>query len=118
MVYISTGEVSQHKKEAISCEAAAKIMADIGLNSVKFYPVKGLERIDHIKAMAEAAVKEGIEIFEPTGSLDLENVHEIVKVCLNAGVKTVIPHLYTSLVDKETGETKPAYIEELVKMAW
>lgn len=118
MVYISTGVVSQEKKEAITCEAAAKLMADIGLSSVKFYPIEGLKKLEHVKAMARAAVKEGIFIFEPTGGIGMDNVHEIVKVCLEEGVKTVIPHLYTSLVDKETGETKPEYIKELLEMTW
>lgn len=117
-VYISTGAVSHNKKEPISCETAAKLLADIGLNSVKFYPVHGNKKLDHIKAMAEAAVNEGIEIFEPTGSIDLDNVREIVQICLDAGVRLVIPHLYSSLIDKATGLTNPEYIKRLLYMEW
>lgn len=118
MVYVSTGAVSRERKEAVTCETAAKLMADIGLPSVKFFPVGGLEKLEHIKSMVNAAVKEGISIFEPTGGIDMENVYEIVKVCIEAGAETVIPHLYTSLIDKETGETKPEYIKTLVEMVW
>lgn len=118
MVYISTGEISQNKKEAISAKAAAKLMADIGLSSVKFYPIEGLKKIEHVKEMVKAAVSEGITTFEPTGGIGMENVHEIVQACIDCGATTVIPHLYTSLVDKETGNTKPEYLEELVNMEW
>jgi len=117
-VYISTGEVSQHKKEPISCELAAKLMKDVGLNSVKFFPIEGSKKLDHVRAMAKAAVNEGIQIFEPTGGIDMDNVHEIVKVCVEEGAEIVIPHLYTSLVDKISGETDPVFIEALLKMSW
>jgi len=117
-VYISTGEVSQNKKEKVSCELAAKLLKDIDLNSVKFYPIEGARKLDHIRAMVKAAANEGIEIFEPTGGIDMSNVHEIVKICIEEGAKVVIPHLYTSLVDKLSGDTKPEYIEALVKMSW
>lgn len=117
-VYISTGNISQTKKESISAEAAAKLLADVGLPSVKFYPIEGLKKIEHVRLMVRAAVKEGISIFEPTGGIGMDNVYEIVKVCIEEGAETVIPHLYTSLIDKATGETKPEYLEELLKMTW
>lgn len=117
-VYISTGAVSEGCKDVVSVDTAAKMMADIGLNSVKFYPVGGNKKIENIKAMAKAAANNGIEIFEPTGSLSVENVHEVVEACFNSGMKTVIPHLYTSLVNKETGCTELHYIEELLNMKW
>lgn len=118
MVYVTTGAVSQYKKEAITCEAAAKLMADVGLPSVKFYPIEGVKKLDHVRAMVRAAVKEGITTFEPTGGIGMDNVYEIVKVCIEEGAETVIPHLYTSLVDKETKETKPEYLEELLGIAF
>ena len=117
-VYISTGEVSQSNKEPVSCELAAKLLRDIGLNSVKFYPIEGVKKLEHVRAMARAAVKEGVQIFEPTGGIDMTNVYEIVKVCVEEGVEIVIPHLYTSLVDKISGETKPEYLDTLLNMSW
>lgn len=118
MVYISTGEVSKTKKEAITCELAAKLHKDIGLQSIKFYPIDGLKKIEHVRQMVRAAVKEGINIFEPTGGIDMSNVYEIVKVCLDEGAEIVIPHLYTSLIDKETGKTKVEYIKQLLEFNW
>lgn len=118
MVHIGTGPVSRTEKDLVTTELAAKMLADIGLPSVKFYPIGGLKRLDELKAMVRAAAEAGIEVFEPTGGIDMDNVHEIVQVCIDSGATTVIPHLYTSLVDKETGNTRPEYLEQLAAMKW
>lgn len=118
MVYVATGAVSREKKAPVKAEMAAAMLADIGLPSVKFYPIGGLKGIDELKAMVRAAVEAGIRIFEPTGGIDMENVHEIVQACIDGGAETVIPHLYTSLVDRETGKTRPEYLKELTAMKW
>lgn len=118
MVYMGTGPVSRNKKEAVTTEMAAKMMADIGLQSVKFYSIDGVKRLDEVKAMVQAAVAEGITVFEPTGGIDMKNVHEIVQVCIDSGASTVIPHLYTSLIDQTTGKTRPEYLQELAAMKW
>ena len=118
MVYISTGETSRAAREKVSCSLAAKLHRDIGLQSVKFFPIDGSAKLDHVRAMAKAAAAEGVPVFEPTGGISMENVHEIVQVCLDEGVETVIPHLYSSLVDKGTGKTRPEYIKELLALSW
>lgn len=59
-----------------------------------------------------------MKIFEPTGGISVENVHNIVKTCLDNGVQTVIPHLYTSLMDKETGKTEVSKIQQLIDLKW
>lgn len=118
MVYVATGPISREQKEPVRAEMAAAMLADIGLPSVKFYPIGGLKKIDELKAMVRAAVEAGINIFEPTGGIDMDNVYEIVQACIDGGASTVIPHLYTSLVDRETGKTRPEYLKELAAMKW
>ncbi|WP_400164212.1 KDGP aldolase [Brevibacillus sp. TJ4] len=113
-VLVTTGPISQAAPEEISCEAAAAMLAEIGVHSVKFYPVNGLSRIEEIKKMAQAAVRFGIPVFEPTGGIDEESIRPIVEVCLEAGVRQVIPHVYTSIVDMDTGLTRLDKVEELL----
>lgn len=117
-VYISTGPTSSVYREKVSCELAAAMIAEIGIPSVKFYPIDGDKRLEEVAAMVKAAAEAGIKVFEPTGGIDLDNVHAIVQTCLDNGAETVIPHLYTSLIDKETGETKPSAMEELISLKW
>lgn len=113
-VRVTTGPISSNLSEVVSCDAAAAMLAEIGVHSVKFYPVNGLEKLDEIKAMAQAAVRYGIPVFEPTGGIDAPTIRSIVQVCLEAGVEHVIPHIYTSIVDKETGLTRLDQVEELL----
>ena len=51
---------------------------------------------------------------EPTGGIDLDNYEAILKIALNAGVKKVIPHIYTSIIDKVTGATRTEDVKQLL----
>ncbi|MFB7141658.1 KDGP aldolase [Gottfriedia sp. NPDC056225] len=117
-VYISTGPKSKQYKEKVSCELAATMLAEIGIHSIKFYPIDGDKRLDEVAAMVRAAVNAGIKIFEPTGGIDLDNVHSIVQTCLDHGADLVIPHLYTSLIDQQTGKTVVGKVKELLNIEW
>ena len=94
------------------------MLAEIGVDSVKFYPIDGDQRLDEVAEMVKAATGAGIKVFEPTGRITLENVERIVQTCLENGAQIVIPHLYTSLVDKDSGETRISDIERLISMEW
>ena len=53
-------------------------------------------------------------ILEPTGGITLENIDAILKICLDAGVPKVIPHVYSSIVDKVTGDTRTEDVRTLL----
>ncbi|HMR13147.1 MAG TPA: KDGP aldolase, partial [Arachnia sp.] len=78
-----------------------------------FYPIGGVSQLDHPAAMGRAMAAAGVPIFEPTGGIDVENFDAVVSTCLEAGAKHVVPHVYTSIVDKATGNTVPDLVAEL-----
>lgn len=117
-VYISTGPLSSAHREKVTCELAATMIAEMGIPSIKFYPIEGVKYLDELAEMTQVASKVGIKIIEPTGGIDLSNVHEIVQICLENGAELVIPHLYSSLIDKESGETKSSAMKQLVELEW
>jgi uncharacterized protein (TIGR03581 family) len=93
MVKISTGPLSSKAIAAIiPIETAIAMIKEIGGNSVKYFPMKGLTTKDDF-------------MLEPTGGIDLSNFEEIVKIAKEAGVKRIIPHVYSSIMDEE-GKTK------------
>ena len=53
-------------------------------------------------------------MLEPTGGIDLENFEPIVEIALAAGVKRVIPHIYSSIIDSSTGNTRPQDVKTLL----
>ena len=115
LVQISTGAVSDsHKPGIVDVETAVCMMRDLDLPSVKFFNLHGTKHIESLKVMAQACARFGITMIEPTGGLDPENVAQIVQVCLDAGVEHVMPHIYSSIIDKSTGLTRP----ELAKRAY
>jgi 2-dehydro-3-deoxy-phosphogluconate aldolase len=102
-VVIGTGPLSQAAEAVVSAEAAMAMMKEMGVESVKFYPIEGTKRLEELRAVARAAAAKGM-MLEPTGGITPDNVAEIVSVCLEAGVKHVMPHLYGSLKNPETKE--------------
>ena len=107
-VKISTGPVScQGSELVVDVDVAMAMMKDVGLSSIKFYDIHGTAHLEELKSVAAAAVKAGIPVMEPTGGLSPDNVREVVKICLDAGCERVIPHIYTSIIDKETKLTRP-----------
>ncbi|EQE82719.1 UNVERIFIED_CONTAM: oxo-acid lyase [Clostridioides difficile] len=105
-VKISTGPLSSKEKDGmVPIETAIAMMKDMG----------GLKTKDEYIEVAKVCAKQNFYL-APTGGIDLDNFKEIVQIALDAGVEKVIPHVYTSIIDKETGDTKVEDIEVLYKI--
>ncbi|WP_139365675.1 2-dehydro-3-deoxy-phosphogluconate aldolase [Shouchella patagoniensis] len=112
-VAVSTGPLSSKEEPAVvPIDTAIAMMKDMGANSVKFFPMRGLETVDEYRVVAKACAKQSFWL-EPTGGIDLENVEEIVQIALDEGVEKVIPHVYSSIIDKETSLTKTEAVAKL-----
>ena len=116
-VKISTGPLSKDCEEPalIPVDTAIAIIKEMGGNSIKFFPMGGLKCKDELKAVAEACARNDF-ILEPTGGIDLDNFREIMQIILDAGVKKVIPHIYSSIIDKETGNTRIEDVKKLMEI--
>lgn len=110
LVRVGTGPNSVAFDGEVSAEQAAAMVAEVGVASVKFYPIGGTSQLDHLTAMVKASVAAGVPIFEPTGGIDVENYDIVVSACLEAGATHVVPHIYTSIVDKASGNTIPELV--------
>ncbi|MFY3770386.1 2-dehydro-3-deoxy-phosphogluconate aldolase [Providencia manganoxydans] len=116
MVKISTGPLSSQSPEGIvPVETAIMMLKDMGASSIKFFNMKGLTYIEEYKAVAQACAKYDFSL-EPTGGIDLENFPQILQIALDAGVKKIIPHIYSSIIDKESGDTRPDDVRKLLEM--
>lgn len=115
-VNISTGPKSREGELAIvPVESAINLIKDMGGNSIKFFPMHGLECREELIEVAKACAKEDF-ILEPTGGISLDNYEEILRLILDAGVKKVIPHVYSSIIDKETGNTRIEDVKTLYEI--
>jgi uncharacterized protein (TIGR03581 family) len=115
-VNIATGPLSSSAPEAVvPIETAIALLKDMGGSSIKYFPMKGLTHREEYEAVAKACAAHDFYL-EPTGGIDLENFEEIVKIALDAGVKKVIPHVYSSIIDKETGDTRTEDVKTLTEI--
>lgn len=114
---IATGPLSSTGPVAkIPIEAAIQLLKDMGASFVKFFPMNGLACKEEYQAVAKACAKENF-ILEPTGGIDLENFADIIQIALKAGVKQVIPHIYSSIIDPLTGDTRPTQVKQLFALS-
>ncbi|MFK4934730.1 2-dehydro-3-deoxy-phosphogluconate aldolase [Lactococcus garvieae] len=116
MVNIATGPLSSQRAPGIvPIETAIALLKDMGGSSIKYFNMKGLNHIEEYKVVAEACAKYNFYL-EPTGGIDLENFEEIVKIAVDAGVEKIIPHVYSSIIDKKTGDTRVEDVKRLFEM--
>ncbi len=114
-VRISTGPLSGQCPNAdIEVVTALSMIREAGIRSVKLFPIRGDNLLDEVSIVARTAAQVGIEVFEPTGGIDESNFGRVLEICLRSGVKRVIPHVYSSIVDKATGLTRPESVANLL----
>lgn len=113
-VKISTGPRSAKSDDAIvPISTAIAMLQDMGGSSVKYFPMGGLQTVEEYRAVADACARQDFWL-EPTGGIDLDNVEQIIRVALDAGVSKVIPHVYSSIIDKASGETRIEDVQQLL----
>lgn len=115
-VNMATGEFSsQVEQTLVPIDTAIVMLKEMGANSVKFYPMNGLSTRDEFVAVCEACARHDFMV-EPTGSLDLENFEEILQIALDAGVPKVIPHVYSSVIDPVSKDTRIEDVKTLYEI--
>ncbi|NBD24607.1 2-dehydro-3-deoxy-phosphogluconate aldolase [Paenibacillus glycinis] len=106
-VNVSTGvhSAAAEDKAIVPVKAAIALVRDMGGHALKYFPMQGLQLEEEYRAVAKACGEEGFAL-EPTGGIDLGNFGRILEIALDAGVPQVIPHVYSSIVDPASGDTR------------
>ncbi|MGL4931370.1 MAG: KDGP aldolase, partial [Plesiomonas sp.] len=115
-VNISTGPRScEFTPAVVPVDTAIAMLQDMGGSSIKYFPMGGLAHRDEYQYVAEACARNQFAL-EPTGGIDLDNFEEIVRIALDAGVEKIIPHIYSSIIDKASGQTRPQDVATLLQI--
>lgn len=116
LVNIATGPLSSQTAPGIvPIETAIALLKDMGGSSIKFFNMKGLAHLEEYRVVAKACAAHDFYL-EPTGGIDLDNFGEILQIAVDAGVQKIIPHVYSSIIDKKTGDTKVADVKTLLDL--
>lgn len=111
-VLVGTGPASsRYTDEELSAGLAADLLQEVGVNSIKLFPMEGVRQLDQLRAVAQEAAGRGMMI-EPTGGLTPQNLPVILEACLEAGARCVMPHLYSSVKDPRTKDLDLALVAE------
>jgi uncharacterized protein (TIGR03581 family) len=114
LVNIATGPLSSNSPAGvIPVETAIALLKDMGGSSIKYFPMGGLKHKDEFEYVAKCCAEYDFYL-EPTGGIDLDNYEAILKIALDAGVKKIIPHIYSSIIDKATGATRTNDVKQLL----
>lgn len=115
-VNVATGPRSSAAPAAeVPVESAIEMLKDMGGSSAKYFPMKGLAHEEEYRAVARACAELDFGL-EPTGGIDLGNFEQIVRIAVEAGVRRIIPHVYSSIIDKQTGDTRADDVRALLGM--
>lgn len=115
-VKISTGPLCKEEEPAVvPVKTAIAMVKEQGANSLKYFPMGGLKVREEYEAVAKACAETGFGL-EPTGGIDLGNFKEILQIAVDAGVQRIIPHVYSSIIDKATGGTRVEDVRKLFEM--
>lgn len=113
-VKISTGPLSSAASDGIvPVDTAIALLKDMGGSSVKYFPMGGLKTREEFACVARACADQNFWL-EPTGGIDLENFEPIMEIALEAGVSKIIPHIYSSIIDSASGNTRPEDVRTLM----
>ena len=113
-VKISTGPLSSAASDGIvPIDTAIALLKDMGGSSVKYFPMGGLKTRNEFACVARACAEQDFWL-EPTGGIDLENFEPIMEIALEAGVSKIIPHIYSSIIDSASGNTRPEDVKTLL----
>jgi len=115
-VNLSTGPYSQAESQQaiVPVSAAIALVKDMGGQALKYFPMGGLSAVEEYRAVAEACAKADFAL-EPTGGIELDNFEAVIEIALEAGVPCIIPHIYSSIVDSDSGKTKTEDVRKLTR---
>ncbi|WP_294612800.1 KDGP aldolase family protein [uncultured Gilliamella sp.] len=114
LVNIATGPLSSQSAAAIvPVETAIALLKDMGGSSIKYFPMGGLKHQNEFEYVARCCAENNFYL-EPTRGIDLDNYGAILKIALDAGVKKIIPHIYSSIIDKASGATRIDDVKQLL----
>lgn len=113
-----TGEVGKIKLansgKVMLVEDFVEVAVGLGLVSIKMMPVKGTQHLDELIYLTKIATAKGIRGVEPAGGIDASNIRDIMIGVKDIDIEFFMPHIFGSTIDKETGETIPAKVREIL----
>jgi 2-dehydro-3-deoxy-phosphogluconate aldolase len=98
----------------IKVEDLVELALSMGINSIKFMPLKGTKHLEELVYLCKVAAEKGITAIEPAGGISTDNIAYIVGAVRDTGIQVFMPHIFGSTIDKETGRTIPEEVAKII----
>ncbi|MBA4601453.1 oxo-acid lyase [Thermoactinomyces sp. AMNI-1] len=86
----------------------------MGIESVKFMPLKGITHLDELVYLTKIAAKNGLRGIEPAGGINHTNIKRVINAVKDIDIEFFMPHIFGSTIDKESGRTIPAEVKKIL----
>lgn len=100
----------------IKVEELIDLALSMGIESIKFMPVKGTEHLEELVYLCRVAAEKGIKGIEPAGGISSANIVQIVNAVKETGISMFMPHIFGSSIDKKSGRTIPEEVAKIVNL--
>ncbi|MRG84939.1 KDGP aldolase [Salinibacillus xinjiangensis] len=111
----SVGTVKLPSGLEMKVEELVEIAQAMGIESIKFMPLKGEAHLEELVYLTKVAAQKGIRGIEPAGGISASNIKEIIQAVKDIEIEFFMPHIFGSTIDKETGRTIPAEVEKIMQ---
>lgn len=114
-VDVSTGYLSKDCLEpaTVSIEVALKMIKEVGGKSLKILPFDKKSRLAELEAIIAETERNKVDIVEPTGGINEDNLSEILKICLKNKDSLIIPHIHNAMLSADR-QTDPKKVEKII----
>jgi 2-dehydro-3-deoxy-phosphogluconate aldolase len=96
-------------------EEFVELAQAMGIESIKFMPLKGTIHLEELIFLTKAAAAKGIRGMEPAGGISVANIKEIIDAVKDIHIEFFMPHIFGSTKDKKTGKTIPSEIAKILQ---
>lgn len=111
------GKVKLTSGSVIATEIFVDLVVAMGIPSIKMMPMGGLDHLQELVDLTNIAVRKGVRAIEPAGGIHAGNIGEIVDSVRDCDIEVFIPHIFGSVIDKQTGKTEPVKVSEILHKA-
>ncbi|MFC4619064.1 KDGP aldolase [Camelliibacillus cellulosilyticus] len=110
----TVGTILLPNGQEMAVDFFAALANDLGIQSVKLMPVKGLKHLEELVALSSALAAVGVQGIEPAGGIQPEHIKPMYEAVRKTGIQWMMPHIFGAAIDKETGRTIPDVVHGMI----
>lgn len=109
------GTVCLPSGQEMAVEELVGLAKQLGIESIKFMPLKGEQHLAELVYLTQVAAQKGIRGIEPAGGIGRANIKMIIEAVQHIDIEFFMPHIFGSTIDPDTKRTIPSEVETIIQ---